>query len=121
MGTAQPLIVRAGSPAAPELSSIPVSALVVGLSDLLRAADGLGLPHYVAIHATTKHFSLQFAPDRASLKAIARWAQRFGGVLVSENRLNAKQQECMYAGVTFDYSGVEVSAYAYVPVTETGT
>jgi hypothetical protein len=113
MGTTQPLTTADS----PELPSIPLSALVVGLSGLLRAADGLGLPHYVAIHATTKYFGLQFAPEPASLKAIARWAQRFGGVLVSENRLNAQQQECRYAGVTFDYSGVEVAAYAYVPVT----
>jgi hypothetical protein len=88
----------------------------VGLADLLRAADGLGLPHYAAI-PTPGYLSLQFAPEPASLKAIARWAQRFGGVLVGDNRLNHRNQECTYAAVTFDHSGVEVCAYAYVPVT----
>jgi hypothetical protein len=116
MGTA-PSTGQAGTPAAPELPPISVAALAVGLSDLLRAADGLGLPHYVAIHASTKYFALQFAPEHASLKALARWAHRFGGVLVSENRLNADKQPCTYTDVSFDYSGVEVSAYAYVPIT----
>ena len=43
MGTAHP-ISQAGTPAAPELPSISITALAVGLSDLLRAADGLDLP-----------------------------------------------------------------------------
>jgi hypothetical protein len=116
MGTA-PSIGQAGIPAAPELPSISIAALAVGLSDLLRAADGLGLPHMAIIHESTRHYSLQFAPEHASLKALARWAHRFGGVLVSENRLNANHQACTYAGVSFDYSGVEVGAYAYVPIT----
>jgi hypothetical protein len=116
MGTAQS-IGQAGTPAAPELPPISIAALAVGLSDLLRAANGLGLPHMAVIHESTRHYSLQFAPEHASLKALARWAHRFGGVLVSENRLNHDRQPCIYAGVTFDYSGVEVHAYAYVPIT----
>ena len=116
MGTA-PSTGQPGTPAALELPSISVAALAVGLSDLLRAADGLDLPHYAAIHELTRYYSLQFASEHASLKALARWAHRFGGVLVSENRLNHDKQPCIYAGVTFDYSGVEVHAYAYVPIT----
>lgn len=111
----------AGGPALPEVSPISIGALAVGLTDLFSKADGLGLPGYVAIHESTQHFSLQFAPVGASLRAVAAWAQRFGSVLVSEKRLNCDQQECTYVGVTFDYFGVEVAAYAYVPVTETGT
>src|SRR5580700_5765656 len=47
MGTA-PSTGQPGTPAVPQLPSISVAALAVGLSDLLRAADGLGLPHYAA-------------------------------------------------------------------------
>ncbi len=107
-------------PALPELPPISIRELAVGLVDLFSKADGLALPRYIAIH-DTQHFSLQFAPVRASLKAVACWAQRFGGVLVGEQRLNASQQECTYAGVTFDFFGVEVAAYTYVPVSKTGT
>jgi hypothetical protein len=117
--------IHASGPAAaltrPELAPIGIGALAVGLCGLFRAADGLGQPHYVAIHESTQHFGLQFAPVRGSLRAVASWAQRFGGVLVSEKTRDHSEQECTYAGTTFDYNGIEVTAYAYVPVTATGT
>jgi hypothetical protein len=107
--------------AVPELPPIGIGALAVGLTDLFRQADGLGLPHYAAIHESTQHFGLQFAPVRGSLRAVACWAQRFGGVLVSDKRFDHCKQECTYAGTTFEFFGIEVTAYAYVPVTATGT
>ena len=37
--------------------------------------------------------------------------------MASENRLNHDKQRHIYVGLTFDYYGVEVYAYTYIPVT----
>jgi hypothetical protein len=111
----------ASGPALPEVPPISIGALAVGLVDLFKKADGLTLPHYACIHESTQYFSLQFAPVAGSLKAVAGWAQRFGAVLVTDKGLNAQKQKCTYVTATFDFFGIEVNAYAYVPVTETGT
>ena len=94
--------------------------LAVGLTDLFSKADGLTLPT-VIIYQSTQGFSLQFAKSAASYRALAAWAQRFGAVLSSENRTDPQGQPCRYVRVTFDWFGVEVQAYAYIPVTETGS
>jgi hypothetical protein len=120
MGSVHPIDPDSG-PALPELPPISTRELAVGLVDLFSKADGLILPHFVAVHESTQHFSLQFAPVAASLKAVPCWAQRFGAVLVSGKRLDADDQECTYVCADFDFFGVQVHAYAYIPVTETGT
>jgi hypothetical protein len=106
--------------ALPELPPIVIAELTVGLRDLLLQAGSLAMPHYITIHQPTQSFDLQFAPVRDSLMAVASWALRFGAVVVSETCVSNGQQ-CRYAGATFDYFGVKVTAYTFVPVTETGT
>jgi hypothetical protein len=108
-------------PALPDIPPISTRELAVGLVDLLSKADGLALPRYATIHETTQAFGLQFAPAAASLRALVSWAQRFGAVLVSKDDTDQHGQPCTYARIAFDYFGVDVTAYAFVPVTETGT
>jgi hypothetical protein len=108
-------------PALPDIPPCSARELAVGLLDLFSKADGLTLPALVIIYASTQGFSLQFAKSAASYRALAAWAQRFGAVLASEDRADPQGQPCRYVRVTFDWFGVEVQAYAYIPVTETGT
>ena len=110
-----------GGPVLPEIPPISTRELTVGLCDLFSKADGLALPKYVAIYESSQAFSLQFAQSAASFTALAAWAQRFGAVLVSEDDTDQHGQPCKYVRVTFDFFGVEVEAYAFIPVTTTGT
>ena len=70
-------------PALPELPPLPIGSLVVGTLNLLQEAANLPQPRYITV-ADTQDISLQFDADPASLRAITRWALRFGGVLISE-------------------------------------
>jgi len=108
-------------PALPEIPPITTRELAVGLVDLFSKADGLPQPRYVDIHQSTQYFGLQFGNTADSLKALAAWAQRFGAVLVSEPATDCDDQPCKYARVAFSFCGVAVLAYAFVPVSETGT
>ena len=118
MGSLRPY--NLDGPVLPDLPPIPIGELAVGLRDLLEQAGGLAMPHFVAIHERSQSFGLQFAPVRASLTAVASWALRFGAVVVSEP-CEHQGQQCTYARAAFDYFGVSVTAYTFVPVTETGT
>ena len=108
-------------PALPEIPPISTRELAVGLVDLFSKADGLALPKYVTIHESTQHFGLQFAPVAASYRALAAWAQRFGAVLASDDDTDQHGQPCIYARIVFEFFGVDVTAYALIPVTKTGT
>jgi hypothetical protein len=103
---------KATGPLLPELSSLPIGALVAGLLDLLEEASDLPQPRYIAV-SETQHFGLQFDPEQSSFRAITRWALRFGGILTSEPYKN-KDGSGTFCGLNFDYYGVPVEAYAYV-------
>ena len=107
-------------PALPDIPPCSTRELAVGLTDLFSKADGLPLPTLVIIYQSTQGFSLQFAKSASSYRALAAWAQRFGAVVASEDRTDPQGQPCRYVQITFDWFGVEVQAYAYIPVTETG-
>jgi hypothetical protein len=105
----------------PALPDIPFSIreLAVGMTDLFKKADGLALPRYVSIFES-QAFRLQFAPDGAS-RALAAWAQRFGAELASDPHTGQDGQRFTYVHTDFEFFGVEVVAYAFIPVTTTGT
>ena len=69
--------------ALPELPPLPIGVLVVGTAELLQQAADLPQPHYIAIY-DIQSVSIQFAPEQASVRAITRWALRFGSVVTSE-------------------------------------
>jgi hypothetical protein len=95
------------------LTPLPVSALVIATWNLLEEASDLPHPHYLTISGT-QSIDLQFPGDPSSARAITRWALRFGGVLTSEpdEGKRGPQTRCC---VQFDYYGVAITAYAYIP------
>jgi hypothetical protein len=99
--------------AAASLTPLPISALVIATWNLLDEASDLPQPQYLTI-SDTQHIDLQFAGKPSSLRAITRWALRFGGVLTSEPHegKSGPQTRC---GLVFDYHGVAITAYAYIP------
>src|SRR6266705_465952 len=67
----------------PELPPLPIGVLAVGTAELLQQAADLPQPHYITI-SSTQRVDFQFAPEQASVRAITRWALRFGSVVTSE-------------------------------------
>ena len=66
-----------------DLPPPPIGVLVVGTVNLLQEAADLPQPRAINVY-DEQHISLHFDADPASLRAITRWALRFGGVLISE-------------------------------------
>ena len=99
--------------ALPKLPPLPVGVLVVGTAELLQQAADLPQPHYISISAT-QSVGLQFAPEQASVRAITRWALRFGSVMTSEPHQGENGPET-WCCTQFDYCGIAVTAYAHVP------
>lgn len=108
-------------PALPDTPPITTRELAVGLVGLFGKADGLVQPRYVTICQGAQDFGLQFDNSADSRTAIEGWAQRFGAVLASDDHTHEDGTPSTYVRATFDFFGVEVTAYAFIPVTETGT
>ena len=106
----------ANGPAVPDLPPINIAALSVGLTDLFGRAEGLVLPRTVVINETAQEFMLMFAPDPDSARVITTWAMRFGGV-VDSHICEALGTPHRHICATFDYYGVTVAAYTFIPVT----
>ena len=99
--------------ALPELPPLPIGTLAVGTADLLRQAADLPQPHYITI-SSTQSVDFQFAPEQASVRAITRWALRFGSVVTSEPHQGRSGPET-WCRADFDYFGIAVTAYAHIP------
>lgn len=104
------------SPAVPDVPPISIGPLSVGLTDLLKAADGLVLPRTVTLQETHQEFLLAFAPVADSARVIMAWAMRFGGV-VDSHVCDVPGSPHRHLSVTFDYFGVTVSAFTFIPLT----
>ena len=104
----------------PELPPMSIAILAVGVLDVLCEAEDLPQPRYITIHARSQSFSLQFAPARASLKTLTRWALRFGAVLTSQPRQGEDGPET-WCSLAFDYYGIAVDAYARIPAETAST
>ena len=109
----------AAQAAPPELPPLPIGALAVGLVNLLQEAADLPAPHYISV-CDTQHISLQFAPVKASLRTLTRWALRFGSVMTSQPHQGTTGTET-WCRTHFDYCGVAVTAYAHIPAAPAAT
>ena len=99
--------------AVPALSPLPIGALAVGAQNLLQEAADLPAPCFVAIF-DTQSIHVQFEPERPSLKAVARWALRFGGIVMTIPQQGENGPET-WCHTEFAYYGVAVGAYAHIP------
>jgi hypothetical protein len=97
----------------PELPPLPIGVLAVGTADLLQQAADLPQPHYITI-SSSQSVDFQFAPEQASVRAITRWALRFGSVVTSEPHQGTDGPEIWHR-TEFGYFGIAVTAYAHIP------
>jgi hypothetical protein len=105
--------------ALPELPPLCIRELVVGTLNLLQEAADLPQPRCITVSAI-QHIDVQFSPDPASLKAVTRWALKFGGVIISESHDGQRGPET-YCHTELDYFGVAVDVYAFVPAKKATT
>ena len=107
----------ANGPAVPDLPPINIGALAIGLGNMFGRAKGLVLPRTVVINETAQEFLLAFASDPDSARVITSWAIRFGGVIES-HVCKVPGTPHRHVTVTFDYYGVQVDAFAFIPLPE---
>jgi len=105
--------------ALPELPPLPIGVLAVGTADLLQQAADLPQPHYITI-SSTQSVDFQFAKEQASMRAVTRWALRFGSVVTSEPHQGRSGPET-WCRADFDYFGIAVMAYAHIPAEPAST
>lgn len=104
----------------PELPPLPVSVLMVGITELLQQAADLPQPTDVMVNGDDQHADLQFPPGRDSLRAITRWVLRFGGVVISTPLDPGPDGPQTICHAEFDYYGIDVTVYAFIPVRPSG-
>ena len=97
----------------PELPPLPIGALVAGTLNLLEQAADLTQPRYLTI-SDTQNVCLQFPDTKSSRTTLNRWALRFGGTLTTRPHEGKDGPETL-CRLDFDYYGVAVEAYAFIP------
>jgi hypothetical protein len=107
-----------GGTALPELPPASIAVLAVGTAELLQQAAGLPQPVCVFIY-DHQYVSMQFAPAQASMRAITRWALRFGSVMTTQPHQGKDGPET-WCRTDFGYFGIAVTAYAHIPDERSG-
>ena len=100
--------------ASAELPPMPIGHLAAGAAELLQQAADLPQPRYISI-SITQSVGLQFAPEQASVRAVTRWALRFGSVMTSQPGQGTDGGPQTWHRTDFDYYGIAVRAYAHLP------
>jgi hypothetical protein len=90
-------------------------------ADLLAAAGDLPVPVYFSVSEATQEVSFQFGDGPETFRAMAEWAERFGGTLTGEPRTLDDGRESVHCKVTFPYKSVNVELYAFVRATKAST
>jgi hypothetical protein len=101
-------------PAPPELPPLPIGVLAVGVAELLQQAADLPQPRFIFIY-DGQAVSLQFAPVQASVRAVTRWAARFGSVMTSQPGQDKDGGPETWYRTDFGYYGIAVTAYVPLP------
>jgi hypothetical protein len=103
----------AAGTALPGLPPMPIGALAVGTAELLQQAADLPAPTSVTMYDHDA-ITLHFARHKDSIRAVARWARRFGSITTSEPG-KVKADTGTFHSTDFDYYGIAVHAFAFIP------
>ena len=90
-----------------ELAAFAVALLVEDLPE----------PRYFSVSQTGQEISLQFGDTPESFRALAVWAERFGGTVTGCPHTHSDGQQSVHCTVTFTDDGVKVEAYAFITAT----
>jgi hypothetical protein len=95
----------------------PLGALAQYAADLLDATSDLPAPVYFSVSSAGQEVCLQFGDTPDSFRALAQWAERFGGTVTGCPHTREGQQS-VHCQVKFTDHGVNVEAYAFITATK---
>jgi hypothetical protein len=90
-------------------STAELTVFAVGL-----LVEDLPQPVYVSISQAGQEVSLQFADIPDSFRALAQWAERFGGTVTGCPHTHGDRPPSVHCQVKFTADGVHVEAYAFI-------
>ena len=119
MGNPEPLdsFDPGGGPALPDMP-LAAGTLAACLCDLFRQADGLAMPWLATIDEPSQLLALELGRAEQSITDIVAWAARFGGVMQS-HPCDVLGTPCRHVTTAFEFTGVTVSVFAFIPDTWT--
>ena len=85
-------------------------------ADLLAEYHDLPGPVYFSVSEAGQQVSLQFADTPGSFRALAQWAERFGGTVTGCPHTHEDGRQSVHCEVKFTDKGVQVEAYAFITV-----
>jgi hypothetical protein len=91
-----------------------IGALAAYTADLLSENRDLPAPVYFTVSEAGQEVSLQFADTPGSFRALAQWAERFGGTVTGCPTTHDDGRQSVHCEVTFTDHGVKVEAYAFI-------
>jgi hypothetical protein len=91
-----------------------IGALAEFAADLLSENRDLPGPVYFSVSEAGQQVSLQFAGTPGSFRALAQWAERFGGTVTGCPHTSEDGRQSVHCEVKFTDKGVKVEAYAFI-------
>ena len=91
-----------------------IDALAEYAADLLAENSDLPAPVYFSVSEAGQQVSLQFAGTPGSFRALAEWAERFGGTVTGCPTTRDDGRQSVHCEVKFTDHGVKVEAYAFI-------
>ena len=92
----------------------PVGDLAQAAANLLSANADLPQPRHVSLSAAGQQIELQFSGDPATFRAMAEWAERFGGTITGQPGADDDGTPYVRCEVRFPADAIPVRAYAYI-------
>ena len=102
----------------PDYVTIVTPAEKRSIAELVAFAVGLLVedlpqPVYLSVSRSGQEISLQFGDTPDSFRALAEWAERFGGTITG-CPYTREEQNSVHCQVKFTADGVRVEAYAFI-------
>ncbi len=94
-----------------------IDALAEYAANLL-AKNGLPAPVYFSVSEGAQEVSLLFGDTPDSFRALAKWAERFGGTVTGCPYNHDDGRQSVHCAVKFTDHGVNVEAYAFITATK---
>jgi len=91
-----------------------IDALAEYAADLLAQNSDLPAPVYFSVSEAGQEVSLQFGDTPDSFRALAQWAERFGGTVTGCPTTHDDGRQSVHCEVKFTDNGVKVEAYAFI-------
>jgi hypothetical protein len=90
-------------------------------SQLFTEHADLPAPVMFSAHTGSPELDLQYPNRPETFRALADWADRFGGTLTGEPHTDDLGRHSVHCKVRFDYHGIQVKLYAFISTASAGS